>query len=73
MKGQRPDESTDHEALFSPNALTLVNQMAAAQTMTFEFTPFSASPQVVTFDVWGLGRRMDANFEDWRFRSGRGH
>lgn len=62
-------ESTDQEALFSPSPVSLVNKMAAAQTMTFEFTPFDAAPQAISFDVRGLGRHMDADFDDWRFRS----
>jgi hypothetical protein len=59
-------EATNHRSLFSPDPLDLVRRMAAAKVMVFEFTPFNASPQIITFDVHGLARHMDENFDDWR-------
>jgi hypothetical protein len=59
-------ESTDHRSLFSPHPLRLIRMMAAAKVMVFEFTPFNASPQIITFDVRGLAMHMDENFDDWR-------
>jgi Type VI secretion system VasI, EvfG, VC_A0118 len=51
---QHWSESTDREALFAPNAVRLAKQIANAKKLTFEFTPFNASPAVVYFKVEGL-------------------
>jgi hypothetical protein len=63
---QHWQQSTDHRSLFCPAPLELVRRMAAARVMVFEFTAFNASPQIITFDVRGLARHMDDNFDDWR-------
>jgi type VI secretion system protein VasI len=59
-------ESTDHKALFAPNpfydtsehrhltTIVFAKKIAAAETLTFRFTPFDGSPQVARFDVRGL-------------------
>jgi len=63
---QQWEESNDHESLFSPAAIDFINKLASAKKLTFEFTPFQAPPQVIDFDVRGLSRHMDDNFDDWR-------
>lgn len=51
-------ESTDNEALFAPGAIELARKLAKAEILTFEFTPFNASPAVATFTVAGLGDHL---------------
>lgn len=51
-------ESTDGKALFAPRAVTLARRLAGASTLRFEFTPFQASPQTVTFHLDGLASRL---------------
>lgn len=52
---QHWSESTDHEALFAPNAVQLAKQMVKAKTLVLQFTPFSASPAVARFNLQGFG------------------
>jgi type VI secretion system protein VasI len=52
---QHWNESTDNEALFSPQPIALIRSIAVAKTMQLEFTPFNSSPVIVRFDVSGLG------------------
>jgi hypothetical protein len=51
---QHWDESTDHEALFAPNAVQFAREMVGSKTLTFQFTPFDASPAVARFNLEGL-------------------
>jgi hypothetical protein len=51
---ERWSRSVDYTALFAPDGVRLARQIAAARTMRFGFTPFSASPVVVEFDVRGF-------------------
>ena len=51
---QQWSESTDHEALFAPSAIQFAKALVNAKTLTFQFTPFNASPAVVHFNVEGL-------------------
>jgi hypothetical protein len=39
-------------------AMTLAKTLAKANTLTFEFTPFDGSPQVMHFDLRGLGSHL---------------
>jgi type VI secretion system protein VasI len=67
-------ESTDHKALFARDiiledqanivamnggAMTLAKTLAKAKTLTFEFTPFDGSPQVMHFDLRGLDSHLN--------------
>jgi hypothetical protein len=47
-------ESTDDKALFAPDGLATARRLAAARTLTFEFTPFNANRQAATFDLTGV-------------------
>jgi type VI secretion system protein VasI len=47
-------KSTDGEALFFPDVTAIVKQLLAAERMAFEFTPFSANPAEMIFDVRGI-------------------
>jgi type VI secretion system protein VasI len=47
-------ESTDGEALFFPNAISMLKLMMSRDKMLFQFTPFNASPQMTTFPLTGL-------------------
>lgn len=51
---QHWDESTDHEALFAPNAIQFARELVGSKTLTFQFTPFDASPAVARFNLEGL-------------------
>jgi len=51
---QHWDASTDHEALFAPNAIQFARESASSKTLTFQFTPFDASPAVARFNLEGL-------------------
>jgi hypothetical protein len=61
-------ESTDHEALFAPNPTQLAKQLLKVKTLTFQFTPFNASPAVVRFNLEGLGPHLEkvANACGWQ-------
>jgi hypothetical protein len=54
------DQSADDKALFSQSPVRFVKKVAGARTLTFEFTPFQASPAVATFSVAGFERRLPA-------------
>lgn len=51
-------ESTDDKALFARSPIALVRQMARADTLTYQFTPLSSSPVIVTFTLQGLAERL---------------
>jgi hypothetical protein len=50
-------ESTDSKGLFL-GGTELAMQLAAAQKLTFKFTPFNASPAIVHFDLRGLSDHL---------------
>ncbi len=52
-------EATDHKALFAPDGITLAKELANAQQLTFEFTPFDGSPTVLRFKVQGLDSHLN--------------
>ena len=52
------NQSTDNEALFAPNAVTLARALAKAKMLRLEFTPFNASPVIATFDVSGFDQHI---------------
>ena len=56
---QHWDESTDHEALFAPNAIQFAKELAGSKTLTFQFTPFDASPAVARFNLEGLAPYLE--------------
>jgi hypothetical protein len=47
-------DSDAKRELFAPDSTALAHQITRAQTMRFGFTPYSASPVVVNFDVRGF-------------------
>ena len=47
-------DSTDMQALFSPDATALAARMATARRLRFAFKPFNAPPVAVEFDVHGF-------------------
>jgi hypothetical protein len=51
-------ESTANDALFAPAPVALARQLARADTFRFQFTPFSAATQTVTFPVAGLADKL---------------
>jgi len=51
---QHWDESTDHEGLFAANAIQFARGLVGSKTLTFQFTPFDASPAVARFNLEGL-------------------
>jgi hypothetical protein len=52
------EHSVDHEALFAPDGTALAQQIAKAKSMSFTFTPFNASPTLVTFSVAGFSGQL---------------
>jgi hypothetical protein len=62
------DRSADDKALFSQSPVRFVKKVARSKTLTFEFTPFQASPAVATFSVAGFERRLPAlrRCAEWR-------
>jgi Type VI secretion system VasI, EvfG, VC_A0118 len=55
---QRWGESTDNEALFAPGGVQFTRSIAKARTLRLEFTPFNASPVIVTFNVSGFDQHI---------------
>lgn len=52
-------ESTAHEALFSSrDGIEFAKQLAEAQTLTFQFTPFDANPAIARFNLRGLDTHL---------------
>lgn len=52
-------ESTANDALFSEgDAIAFTKQIADAQTLTFQFTPFDANPAIARFDLRGLSEHL---------------
>ena len=54
----RMGKSTDGEALFFPEAIKIIKQMAQHEAMLFEFTPFNSSPTMTTFDLKGVAEAL---------------
>jgi type VI secretion system protein VasI len=52
-------EATDHKALFAPDGIALAKDLANAQQLTFEFTPFDGNPTVLRFKVRGLDSHLN--------------
>ena len=51
---QEWEHADDHSALFAEDGRAVARRIAAASTMTFEFTPFNAQPVTAEFDVSGF-------------------
>jgi hypothetical protein len=51
-------QSTDDKALFAPQSIGLIRQIAATKRLRFGFTPFNASPVIAEFDVTGFAPHM---------------
>jgi hypothetical protein len=60
-------ESTNHGGLFATDGVSSAKQMAGAQKLTFEFTPFDANPAMIQFDLKGLASQLPtvANACNW--------
>jgi len=56
---QHWSESTEQEALFSPEAKELTTQLVTANALAFEFTPFQSNPAVAKFNLKGLTSHID--------------
>jgi hypothetical protein len=52
-------DSDAKKELFAPDGVALAHQLASARTMRFGFTPYSASPVVVDFDVHGFAGLLE--------------
>lgn len=51
---QRWGESTSGDALFAPRPIAFARDLARAERLAFEFTPYNSSPQTVHFRLEGL-------------------
>jgi hypothetical protein len=60
-------KSTDHKALFAPDAITFARDLTKAKQFLFEFTPFEERERTITFEVSGLERKLQKIAEtcDW--------
>lgn len=61
--------SEEYDALFSPNPAATARRIAAAHRMRFAYTPYNASPVVITFDVRGFDQRIETLARTCRWRS----
>lgn len=52
---ERWPDSSEHDALFAPDGAAFATRVAAAQVMSFRFTPHNAAPVTAEFQVAGLG------------------
>jgi hypothetical protein len=48
-------QSTDDKALFAPQPVSFIKNVAGAKRLRLQFTPFNASPAIAEFDVTGFG------------------
>jgi hypothetical protein len=55
---ERWTDSTDHDALFSPDAAAFATRLQRARTLTFGYTPHNADPVVARFEVTGLAQQL---------------
>jgi type VI secretion system protein VasI len=51
-------KSTNGEALFYGQSVSLIKKMLPHSTMLFEFVPFNSSPAMTTFDLRGLAEAV---------------
>jgi len=51
-------ESTDHRAIFAPDAVTFARALTKARKLLFEFTPFEERARTVSFEVSGLDGKL---------------
>jgi hypothetical protein len=51
-------ESTNHGGLFASDGISAAKQIAGAQKLAFEFTPFDANPATIQFDLNGLASNL---------------
>jgi hypothetical protein len=60
-------KSTDHKALFAPDAVTLARDLTKARKFLFEFTPFEERERTISFEVSGLEGKLRKIAEtcDW--------
>jgi hypothetical protein len=52
-------ESTDHEAVFSPNPIALARKLSKTKLWLVEFTPFETGPVTTSFQTEGLAAILD--------------
>jgi hypothetical protein len=51
-------EATNHGGLFATDGISAAKQIAGAQKLTFEFTPFDANPATIQFDLKSLSSHL---------------
>lgn len=54
----RFSKSTDGEALFAPNAISLIREMLTDQTMIFEFSPYNSGRATASFQISGIETKI---------------
>ena len=61
-------ESTDGNAAFSPNPVSLLKNMKDAKSLKIEFIPFNSNPSTAEFDLEGLRPHLEeiANTCKWK-------
>jgi hypothetical protein len=62
------EDSVDSQQLFAPDGVGLARRIAEARTMTFQFTPFNASPVKAQFNVAGFDVHLEAVAKTCRWR-----
>jgi hypothetical protein len=60
-------ESSDHQGLFCPDAITFARRLAKSKSFSIEFKPFERVPKTLSFNVSGLEDRLNkiASACDW--------
>jgi hypothetical protein len=56
---ERWPDSEEHDALFAPDAPTIVDRLTRARTLRFGYTPHNAAPVVAHFSVSGLASLLE--------------
>jgi hypothetical protein len=56
---ERWPDSSEHDALFAPDGAAFAARVAAAQVMSFRFTPHNAAAVTAEFQVAGLGALLE--------------
>lgn len=57
---QNWSRSTDHTALFAPNAMAFARRLVKHQKFLVEFSPYDKGPQILKFDLTGLPDKLPA-------------
>lgn len=57
-------QATDHQALFAPEPEVFLSRLRSTDQLTFQFTPFNASPTIISFDTRGLRHHINRLIEN---------